>query len=433
MSHDPFQDALTHLDRALARAQIDTEVVTRLKHHETVLAVSIPVRRDNGRLDVFTGYRVQHNTTRGPAKGGIRFHPEVTLLEVKALSFWMTLKCALLDLPFGGGKGGVCVDTKSLSMLELERLSRGYIQQVADFIGPEKDIPAPDVYTNAMIMGWMMDEYARIHRQKMPAVITGKPVQLGGSLGRDDATGRGGFYCLKELERIRSWQPGRIRVAIQGFGNAGQHIARLLHADGYQVVAVSDSGGGWYAEDGLDIPVCIEHKQRHGGLVRAYENAARSQNRLQCISNDDLLALDIDVLVPAALEGVITGHNADAIAAKVVLELANGPTTPEGQHILNGKGVLVVPDILASAGGVTVSYFEWLQNKSGHYWTINDVHKRLQIMMAREFNRVYQMQTDLQTDMRNAAYIHALNRLGAAMGAMGTEKAFSNSEALALV
>jgi len=265
---DLFDDAIRRLDRAFQFAEIDEEAVERLKHPKQILQVSIPVRMDDGSLRVFTGYRVRHDDTRGPTKGGIRYHPEVDLAEVKALAFWMTFKCAVVGLPFGGGKGGVVVNAKELSRLELERLTRGFIEQIADFIGPETDVPAPDMYTNAMIMGWMMDEYSKIHRQRTPAVITGKPIPLGGSLGRDDATGRGAYYCLKELERKRAWKPKDIRIAVQGFGNAGQHVARLLHADGYRIAAVSDSSGGIYKEDGFDIPSLMHVKMNPGDYKR---------------------------------------------------------------------------------------------------------------------------------------------------------------------
>ena len=261
-----FTDALKRLDRAAEYAGMDEEALLRLKAPKAILEVSIPVRMDDGSLRVFRGYRVRYDDTRGPTKGGIRFHPNVSLGEVKALAFWMTCKCAVVGIPFGGGKGGIIVDPKQLSRLELERLSRGFIERIADFIGPETDVPAPDVYTNAMIMGWMMDEYSKIRRQRTPAVITGKPIPLGGSLGRDDATGRGAYYCIKELERVRKWNPADIRVAVQGFGNAGQHVARLLHEDGYRIVAISDSRGGILRAEGIDIPCAIEQKNAGGSV-----------------------------------------------------------------------------------------------------------------------------------------------------------------------
>src|SRR3989344_2497373 len=293
---------------------------------------------DDGSLKIFTGYRVRHNDSGGPTKGGLRFHPNVTLGEVNALALWMTLKCAVVGIPYGGGKGGVCVHPKELSRLEIERLSRAFIEQVVDFIGPDTDIPAPDVYTNEMIMGWMMDEYSKIVRQQTPSVITGKPVALGGSLGRDDATGRGAYYCVKELEAKQGWDPSRIRIAIQGFGNAGQHFAALLHADGYKIVAVSDSKGGIYSDNGFDVPSLIRAKKDTQEVKAVYctESVCEAVPAQQ-ISNEELLALDVDVLAPAALENVITEKNANHIKAKVIVELANGPIASSADSIMQEK------------------------------------------------------------------------------------------------
>ncbi|MCA9123638.1 MAG: Glu/Leu/Phe/Val dehydrogenase [Planctomycetaceae bacterium] len=436
-----FTDAIGRLDRAAEFAAIDSEALEKLKHPKAILEVSIPVRMDDGSLRVFRGYRVRYDCTRGPTKGGIRFHPQVSLGEVKALAFWMTCKCAVVGIPFGGGKGGVVVDPKQLSRMELERLSRGFVDEMADFIGPNTDIPAPDVYTNAMIMGWMMDEYGKIHRQRTPAMITGKPIPLGGSLGRDDATGRGAYYCIKELERIRNWKPANVRVAVQGFGNAGQHVARLLYDDGYRVVATSDSRGGVYREEGLDIPRAIQLK-KEGQAVGAVYSSRSVCDCLKCgsadcncsrhdsatgevISNEALLELDVDVLIPAALENQITQDNADRVKAPVIIEVANGPTTSQADEILTAKGTLVVPDILANAGGVTVSYFEWVQNLAGYYWTVEEVHERLQKIMAREFNAIYEFMNDKGIDMRTAAYAQALDRISEAIEAQGTSVYFA--------
>ena len=425
-----FEDAIGRLDRAFQFAEIDDEAVQKLKHPKQALEVSIPVRMDDGSLRIFTGYRVRHDDTRGPTKGGIRFHPDVTLDEVKALAFWMTFKCAVVALPFGGGKGGVVVNPKELSRMELERLSRGFVAQLASFIGPETDVPAPDMYTNARIMGWMMDEYSKIHRQRTPAVITGKPIPLGGSLGRDDATGRGAFYCIQELAGKRGWKPDEMRVAVQGFGNAGQHVARLLHADGYRVVAVSDSRGGIFNAEGFDIPSLVHVKNDSRRLQAVYcEQSVCEAVPADVITNEALLELDVDILVPAALENQITIGNVQRIQAPLIVEVANGPITSDADDVLAKKNILVVPDILANAGGVTVSYFEWVQNKSGFYWELDEVHRRLQTIMAREFNTVYDLMENKQIDMRTAAYAHGLTRIGEAVESLGTMQYFTGETA----
>ncbi len=425
-STDIFEDAIKRLDDAFRYANIDEEALELLKHPKIIIQVAVPVRMDDGTLRVFDGYRVRHDDTRGPGKGGIRFHPQVNLSEVKALAFWMTCKCAVVGIPYGGAKGGVIVNPKELSRLELERLSRGFIREIADFIGPEKDVPAPDVYTNAMIMGWMMDEYSDIVRQRTPAVITGKPIPLGGSLGRDDATGRGAYYCLKELEIKRGWNPSDIRIAVQGFGNAGQHVARLLHDDGYKVVAVSDSRGGIYSEEGFDIPslIKIKNESLHLKAVYCHESVCEAVNA-ESVTNEALLELDVDILIPAALENQITVENADRIKAPVIVEVANGPTTSGADQILKSKNTLIIPDILANAGGVTVSYFEWVQNKAGYYWSVEEVHSKLQTIMSREFNAVYDLMGKHGIDMRTAGYAHALTRIGAAIAAQGTKSYFT--------
>ncbi len=413
---DLFGAALNQLDLAAEHTSVHPETLARLRRPEAFFEVSIPVRMDDGSLRIFTGFRSRHSTVRGPAKGGIRFHPDVNPGEVRALAFWMTCKCAAVGIPFGGGKGGVIVNPRELSAHELERLSRGYIRALADVIGPEIDIPAPDVYTDPTIMAWMADEYAVINRRRLPAVITGKPVALGGSLGRDDATGRGGYYQLKEIERLRNWDPERIRIAIQGFGNAGQHFARLAAADGYRVVAISDSRGGAFSPEGLDIP----------SQIKAKEQSGRVAGDGRGLSNQDLLELEVDVLVPAALESVITESNADRIQADVVLELANGPTTQEADQILHKRGALVIPDIMANAGGVTVSYFEWTQNMTGAPWTLEEVHQRLQSIMAREFGAAHALMTEKRIPMRTATYVQALGRLGAAIEATGVQQMFGS-------
>jgi len=429
MSNNTFDDALSRLDRAAQYTQVEAETLQRLKHAQAILEVSIPVRMDDGSLRTFTGYRVRYNTARGPAKGGIRFHPDVDMDEVKALALWMALKCAVVGIPYGGAKGGVSVNPKELSRMELERLSRGFMSKIAGFIGPDVDIPAPDVYTNPMIMGWMMDEYSKIVGHYSPAVITGKPIALGGSLGRGDATGRGAYYCIKELERKRGWNPSEIRVAIQGFGNAGQHFAQLLHRDGYKIVAVSDSKGGIYSEQGFDVPSLIRAKNESQVVQAVYcEGSVCETVPAHQITNEELLALDVDILAPSALENVITLKNAADIKAPIVVELANGPVTSEADAILNTNGIMVIPDILANAGGVTVSYFEWVQNRAGYYWTETEVHQRLQEIMIRSFNAVHELMLENSIAMRTAAYAVAIARLGDAIAAHGTQSYFSENK-----
>ncbi len=422
---DVFTDALRRLDEVADLIEVDPEVLERLRHPKSVMEVAIPIRRDDGSLKVFDGYRVRYDDTRGPTKGGIRFHPDVDVSEVKALAFWMTIKCAVVGLPFGGGKGGVICNPKELSRLELERVSRGFVQALHDVLGPETDIPAPDVYTNAMVMGWMSDEYSRIERRRCPGTFTGKPIELGGSLGRDDATGRGAYYCIKELEVRRGWDPGEVTVAIQGFGNAGQHVAALLHADGYRIVAVSDSQGGIHRDEGFDVPSLVHNKNATRALRAVYcEGSVCQLVDAEVITNEELLELDVDILIPAALEGVITEDNAGRIRARTIIEVANGPITSDADRVLVDAGMTIVPDILANAGGVTVSYFEWVQNRGGLAWSLAEVHERLEEIMRREFAAVHDLATTLGVDLRRAAYAHALTRLGAAIASQGTHAWF---------
>jgi len=412
---DIYAAAIARLDDAARIVDVAPEILDRLRKPKQLLEVAIPVRMDDGSLTVFTGYRCRHSDLRGPGKGGIRFHPDVTADEVRALAFWMTFKCACVGIPMGGGKGGVIVNPKELSLAELERLSRGYMRAIAWAVGPERDVPAPDVYTTPQIMAWMMDEYAGVTGRRAPGVITGKPVSLGGSLGRDDATARGGYYCLKELEAKRGWTPGEKTIAIQGFGNAGQHFATLAAADGYKVVAISDSRGGIHDPEGLDA----------ASQVRTKIETRRLQPAGREITNEALLELDVDVLVPAALENVITERNAARVKAEVVIELANGPTTAEADRVLHEASTLVVPDILANAGGVTVSYFEWTQNQAGHPWTLEEVHERLRAIMTRAFRDVYDLMERAGSDMRTAAYGVGLRRLAEAYDDMGTRVDFT--------
>jgi len=424
-----FKDAIAHLEKAGGLADIDEETLEHLKHPVMELSFSIPVRKDDGTLAFFKGYRVHYNNLRGPCKGGIRYFPSVSLSETRTLALWMTLKCSVVNLPFGGAKGGVCVDPKTLSPMELEKLSRGFIEKIADFIGPDIDIPAPDVYTNNMIMGWMMDEYSHIVRQRVPAVITGKPISLGGTVGRNDATGRGAYYCIKELEKRKQWNAKEKTVAVQGFGNAGQHIAELLYRDGYRIVAVSDSKGGIYNKEGFNISSLIYVKNSSKELKAVYcEGTVCETVDAEKLSNQELLELDVDILIPAALENQITIDNAENIKADVIVEVANGPTTYQGDQILQKNNKLVIPDILANAGGVTVSYFEWVQNRCGFYWELSEVHQRLQNKMRTAFNDIYGMMENLSQSMRICAYVYALNRLGEAVAAGGTRDYFESGK-----
>ncbi|MGI9600629.1 MAG: Glu/Leu/Phe/Val family dehydrogenase [Acidimicrobiales bacterium] len=435
MQHEPpeepdlYELAVDRLREAALVADLHSEVVDHLAHPQASLEVSVPLRLDDGSLQVFRGYRVRHSNLRGPTKGGIRYHPLVTASEVKALALWMTLKCAVVGIPYGGGKGGIAVDPKLLSRLELERLSRAFVSRIADHIGPETDIPAPDVYTNAMVMGWMADEYAKIIRRYEPAAFTGKPIALGGSLGRDDATGRGAYLCIKVLEERHSWNPADVKVAVLGFGNGGQHVARLLHADGYRVVAASDSRGGIYRPEGFDVPSLITTKNETRELRPVYyEGSVGETVDAETVTNDDIIGLDdIDILVPAALENQITEANAASVSAHTVVEVANGPTTPAADRILDNAGVRVVPDILANAGGVTVSYFEWVQNRTGYEWPVDQVHERLAEIMVREAASVFDLAEAEGLSYRTAAYVVALRRLEEAVEAKGTSDYYAGS------
>lgn len=421
MSVDNLLDsALVRLDEAASHLNIDPDVIERLKYPRETTKVRLMIRMDDGSRKSFLAWRCRYDDTRGPTKGGIRYHPDANADEAETLAFWMTFKCAVMNLPYGGGKGAVQVDPRKLSKAELERLSRAYIQAFARIIGPNRDIPAPDVYTNAMIMGWMADEYAQIVGEMVPAVITGKPVTLGGSLGRDDATARGGYYLVRHLASELGFS-GQMRVAIQGFGNAGQHMASLLAADGHKIVAVSDSSGAVTATDGLDVAKLIEIKN----AGRSVTSMAGEQG-VEALDADTLVSVDCDLLVPAALENMIHEANAKSVKARVILELANGPITPEADKVLAAKQVVVLPDILANAGGVTVSYFEWVQNRQGYYWSLDEIHERLRVTMEREGRAIWDIAQQKQLTVRAAAYVQALSRLAEAIEAHGTQTFFTS-------
>ncbi len=412
--------ALVRLDEAAAHLNIDPDVIEKLKFARETTKVRLMIRMDDGSRKSFLAWRCRYDDTRGPTKGGIRFHPEATADEVETLAFWMTFKCAVMNLPYGGGKGAVQVDPRKLSKAELERLSRAYIQAFARIIGPDRDIPAPDVYTNSMIMGWMADEYAQIVGQAEPAVITGKPIALGGSMGRGDATARGGFYLVRHLAEECGLTKSA-RVAVQGFGNAGQHIARLLSDEGGKIVAVSDSEGAVYSAGGLDVGLLVAAKDQGRSVVSTVGQAGH-----ELLSAEALVGVDCDMLVPAALENMIHEDNAGSVKARLVLELANGPVTPEADRILSEKGVIVLPDILANAGGVTVSYFEWVQNRQGFYWDVAEIHQRLRTIMEREGRAIWSVSAEKRIPMRTAAYVHALQRLAEAIEAHGTQSFFTS-------
>ncbi len=398
-----FNNMKKQLNKAFSKIKITESEKEVLSKPKETLEVNFPIRLDNGEIKVFTGYRSHYNNSRGPTKGGIRFHPDVSKDEVEALAAWMTWKSAVVNIPFGGGKGGVIINPRDFSKFELERISRGYIRAIHDFIGPDKDIPAPDVYTNPQIMSWMMDEYNHIKGKHIPHMITGKPVGVGGSHGRGDATAKGGYYILLSAIKKLGLDKKGLKVAVQGFGNAGSFLAQMLYDEGMKIVAVSDSKGAIFSEQGLNPHKALEYKSKNKGLA-GFDSTKE-------ITNRELLELDVDVLVPAALENQITQENADNIKANIVLELANGPTTPEADEILFKKNILLIPDILANAGGVTVSYYEWVQNRAGEYWDIDTVYAKLEKVMNNGFEAVYAIKEKEKVDTRTAAYIVAVTRV----------------------
>ncbi len=409
---NPFEMAQQQLDECAKILGLEPDVAAALREPMREVHVSLPVRMDDGSIRTFKGFRVQYNDARGPTKGGIRFHPDETIDTVRALAAWMTWKCALVDIPLGGGKGGIICNTKEMSPGELERLSRAYIDKVWQFIGPEQDVPAPDVYTNPQIMAWMMDEYSKICGKNQFGVITGKPLNLGGSAGRGDATARGALYCIREAAKTQGLDLSKATAAVQGYGNAGYYIATLLKNElGCNVCAVSDSKGGICCMDGLDPDGVCSHKAETTSVVE-YPGT-------ECMTNEDLLEMDVDILCPSALENVITAENAPNIKARIVAELANGPTTPEADAILYEKGVHILPDFLCNAGGVTVSYFEMVQNFYMYYWTAEEVYEQLDRKMTAAYHAVYETSKEYNINMRQAAYVIAVKRVVEAMRARG--------------
>ncbi len=402
---DPWQEAQTHLKQVVKTAGLKTGLFNLIGQHDRIITAKLVIKTDDGRLRSFTAYRSQHNNALGPYKGGIRFHPQVTESEVKALSLWMTLKTSLVGIPYGGGKGGVVVDPKQLSTRELERLSREYVRRFFFAIGPDVDIPAPDVNTNAQIMAWMVDEYAKLAGSSRPAAFTGKPVSLGGSLGRQQATGRGGVVILKEMAKAYNLKPKTTALAVQGFGNVGYWFALLASKAGYKVVAVSDSQATLYNSEGLDIEKVKQAKQAKGSVAFGPG---------QKLPTEAVLTVKADVLVPAALENAINKTNVDSLTARYIIEMANGPITNQAEKILLDKQVVIIPDILANAGGVTVSYFEWVQNRTGYYWEVEEVFAKLDKIMVKAFSQVHNLASSQKLNHRQAAYVVSLNRIARA-------------------
>ncbi len=400
---NPFEAMSERFDRAASLLGLDPDLYTVMRVPSREIKVYIPVKMDSGHLVVFEGYRVQHNFARGPAKGGIRYAPDVTLDEVKALSAWMTWKCAVVNVPFGGGKGGIVCDPKQMSQGELERLTRRYTAELIDFIGPDKDVPAPDMNTNEQTMAWIMDTYSMHARHTVTAVVTGKPVALGGSLGRREATGRGVQFVVDEAIKRFNLTPEQTTVVVQGAGNVGGIGATLMHEKGYKVIAISDVGGGIYNKNGIDIPEALNYLN----TTKSFEGYTGAEP----VGNAELLEIECDVLAPCATENQITSHNADRIKCKILAEGANGPTTPKADKILHENGVFVIPDILANAGGVTVSYFEWVQDRMGYFWREDEVNERLQDKMVAAFNELCGYATKHNVDTRTAAYMMAIDRV----------------------
>ena len=402
----PFEIAMQNFDAAADKLELDDNMRNRIKHPQRALIVTIPVRMDDGNIRRFEGYRVQHSTMRGPAKGGVRYHPQVNLDEIKALATWMTWKCAISGIPYGGGKGGISCNPKEMSPAELERMTRRYIIEIMPIIGPEKDIPAPDVYTNAQTMAWMMDTFSMNMGYAVPGIVTGKPLEIGGSLGRESATARGTVYTVESGAEYIGLNLSKATCAVQGFGNAGSIAARLISELGTKVIAVSDYQGGIFSSNGLDIHAVLQHKKETGSVI--------GSEGTEDISNEDLLIIDCDVLIPAALENVITEANAADVKAKIIAEAANGPTTPEADRILEEKNVFIIPDILANMGGVTVSYFEWVQNVQHLFWKEEEINVRLKTIMDKAFKSVVEYKEKYSVYMRIAANMLGIDRVAKA-------------------
>lgn len=405
---DAYQTALAQYDRAIRYSNLSDDVLEYMRYPRREFTVNFPVRRDDGRMEMFTGYRVHHNTAMGPSKGGIRYSMDVTLDEVRALAMWMTWKCALVNIPYGGAKGGVVVDPKTLSLMELENLTRRYASELVPLMSPKMDIPAPDMGTTPQVMAWIMDTYSMTMGYSVPAVVTGKPLGIGGSEGRTEATGRGVIMCMVSTLKHHGYNdPSDTTLVIQGFGNVGANAAAYAHELGYKIIGVSDVTGGIYNTKGLDIPALLAYQKKYGKV----QGFAGSDD----ISNSELLELPCDVLVPAAMEGQITQHNAANIKAQFIVEGANGPTTPEADDILNDKGIFIVPDILANSGGVIVSYFEWVQDLQAFFWGKDYVFDQLNRIIMQAYDRTLQTSEDLHIDMRTAAQVTAINRVGSAI------------------
>ena len=427
-----FEEAVERMVFLGEEAGISRQVLSSFSRPKAMMYASLPVRMDDGSTQYFDAFRCHYSRMLGPGKGGIRFHPDVSGEEVIALALWMTIKCALVNLPYGGAKGGVVVDPKKLSRLELERLSRGYMRAMAEFVGPDKDIPAPDVYTNERIMGWMRDEYEVMKGAKFPSIITGKPLSLDGIEGRTEATGRGAFYCIEFLRNKEGRLAEDLTVAVQGFGNAGYHVTRLLAATGYKVVAISDSQGGIYCADGLDVEAVYERKQSrhlHGHYTSTPVSNCEDIEGYSAISNEELLALDVDILVPAALENAITRDNVETVKANWVIEVANGPISIDADQALFERGAVVLPDVLANSGGVIVSYFEWVQNRAGFPWSLDQVKANLKEKLEAAFEGMWQYQHQKGSiSLRHAAYAKAMLHLQEVLKMKGTKEYFSNED-----